>query len=641
MIFLKEESFMSSSLSFQDILVVRFSRRSFLEGTGILLGANLIPSMGQALEQEKAEGKGKKGIPFKPVPRGASETHQIAQGFEVQILLRWGDPIFLDAPVFDPHNQTAQTQALQFGYNNDFVGFAPLPRGSKKSDHGILCVNHEYPDSDMMFSGMYSSTSAGRRKLTEEECAVQKEAVGNSLIEIQKDPSGQWKVIQDSPFNRRVTSTTLIKVHGPAARHPRLQTEDDPMGEWVKGTNNNCSGGITPWGTYLTCEENIDSLFTGELNQDHLEFENAKSFGIPSKRKCDWGVYDKRFDVEETPHEINRFGWVVEIDPYNPRSVPIKRTALGRFKHEACNTKIAPSGKVVAYMGDDQENQHLYKFISHGVFNPYDLETNRHLLDEGVLYVARFDENGRYVWIPLIYGQGELIEANGFYSQADVVIDARKAARLMGATPMDRPEDVEPHPRTGRVYVSLTGNKSKTEASSANPRIPNIYGHILEMTEDQNSADSLEGNWEILLFGNPQKDPHIPTGGLCCPDNLAFGLGNNLWVTTDQGSEWKEKSGYSDALWWVGLEGDTRGEVAQFFRVPWGAEATGSFFTPDSTSLFLSVQHPGYDGMPTEPTFNRWPTIEDPGTRWPDFDPKSPTRPSVVAIRHHTGKPIP
>jgi secreted PhoX family phosphatase len=291
------------------------------------------------------------------------------------------------------------------------------------------------------------------------------------------------------------------------------------------------------------------------------------------------------------------------------------------------------------YSGDDEMFQFLYRFMSAKPVHPTDRAANKHLLDDGTLYAARFDEH-RLTWLPLVYGRGPLTRKNGFFSQADVVIEARRAAELMGATPMDRPEDVETSPVTGKVYVSLTNNKKRTEPNPANPRVANPHGHVLELTPPVVAGVTDHGaeryDWDFFLLGGNPKDrthsarahPDVARQGwLSCPDNLAFDPKGRIWIATDGMS----KVGVSDALYATDCEGPGRALTKRFFAVPRGAEVTGPSFTPDGTTLFVSVQHPGDE---------EGSTFLAPSTRWPDFRDDMPPRPAVVAIRRKDGGAI-
>jgi secreted PhoX family phosphatase len=620
----------------EEIVAERLTRRGFVLSS--VLGGGYLALTGCATRGNPAGVPPSGSVPatassfgFEEITRGMDGTHHVPAGYRADVLLRWGDALFPDAPAFDPYAQTAEAQRRQFGYNNDFIGYVPLPVRAGEQNRALLCVNHEYTSTPLMFPGLGEERP---RRLTREQVAVEMAAHGGSVVEVvQQD--GEWQVVVDSPYNRRITAdTTPMRISGPAAGHPRMRTTDDPEGLTVAGTMNNCAGGVTPWGTYLMAEENFNGNFLGTLPEDHPEAENHARYGVP-RHWYDWGRHVDRFDIGKEPNEPNRFGWVVEVDVMNPDSMPVKRTALGRFKHEGAESVVAPDGRVVLYMGDDQRFDYLYKFVTHRAFTPDDPAANRDLLDDGTLYVARFDADGMVEWLPLVHGQGPLTADNGFRSQADVLIETRRAADVLGATPMDRPEDVEPDPATGRAYVMLTNNHRRTaeQADAANPRGPNLYGHIIEITEPDGDFTATRSRWDMLVrCGNPAAPEDDATwnaatsenGWFGSPDNCAIDPSGRLWVATDG----NETTGAADGLWALETDGERRGTGRAFFRAPVGAELCGPRFCPDGRSLFLAVQHPGDAGAAT---------FEDPATRWPDFAEGQPPRPSVVVVTRDDG----
>ena len=626
-----------------DLIDARLSRRSALKGLFAGGAAMVVAPVARAATQSVDPSS----LGFAQAPHKIEMYHQAAPGHRADVLIRWGDKVLRDAAEFDPFNLSAEAQETQFGYNNDFVAFLPLPRGSKNSTHGLLAVNHEYTNPELMFSGLTANDAAG--KMTREQADVELSAHGLSVVEIRKGANG-WEVVADGRMNRRISArTTEMVVAGPAAGHDRLKTKADPTGKHVIGTLNNCSGGVTPWGTVLTAEENFNTYFGGDPDKTP-EAANHKRLGIKGKSRYSWPRFYDRFDIEKEPNEPNRFGWVVEIDPYDPQSTPIKRTTLGRFKHEAATCVVAPDGRVVVYSGDDEAFEYIYRFITAKKFVPNNPAANRDLLDEGTLYVAKFDDQGSLRWLPLVFGQGPLTPANGFHSQADVLIDTRRAADLLGATPMDRPEDVETNPVNGRVYVMLTNNNTRKpdQISKLHPRPTNLYGHIVELlppgTEGSDGARGAlhtadEFRWEVLLLaGNPAKPEHGAKyhpdteklgNWLAAPDNCTFDNQGRLWITTDQGSS-QRKNGIPDGVYACDVNGAGRGLTKFFYAVPKDAEMSGPAFTPDNKTLFVAVQHPGEE---------KDSTFDNPSTRWPDFDFKrnTPPRPSIVAITREDG----
>ena len=634
--------------SIGDVILRRYSRRAVVHGSlGVVAAAVLFGPAVLASRPARAE-VSEDRFGFAEVEAGVDETHHLAAGYDAQVLLRWGDPLFPDSPTFDPRAQSAAAQLKQFGYNNDYVGFIPLDQSGTR---GLLCVNHEYTNEEVMFPGIGRQDTTGFKEMTAELVEIEMAAHGVTVVEISRD-GDRWRVVLDSPHNRRISPlTTVIGIDGPAAGHDRLKTSRDPAGASIVGTLNDCAGGLTPWGTYLTSEENFHGYFwTDARNADGkpakgLGGAQAKSYaryGVPGLWQS-WGHFHDRFNVDKEPNEPNRFGWVVEIDPFDAASQPVKHTALGRFCHEGAETILAKDGRVVVYCGDDTRFEYLYRFVSAGTYDPADRAANLRLLAEGTLSAAKFEADGTVRWLPLRHGEGPLTAENGFASQADVVIDARLAADLLGATRMDRPEDVQPNPVTGKVYAILTFNeKRKADAiDAANPRPENQFGHIIELNPPDGDHAAETFHWDILVkCGDPAIaevgalwNPETSANGwFACPDNAAVDAQGRLWVATDQGESWGKKTGRADGLYALETEGERRRTPKLFFRCPVGAEMCGPCFTPDQETLFVAVQHPGTDGTDQFKGFERASSFDDPATRWPDFDPAMPPRPSVLAI---------
>lgn len=634
-----------------DVINARYNRRGVLSGmlgvtaTTALFGTSalLAPSTAQAAAHSSR-------YTFDELDAGVDETHHIADGYDADVLLRWGDPIFADAPAFDPQNQTRESQLGQFGYNNDYCGYTPLSDTS-----GLLCVNHEYTNEELMFPGLGRQDRVGFKGMTRELVEIEMAAHGGTVVAIERGDDGKWAVDRTSVFNRRITPlTTEMTIDGPAAGHDRLKTSDDPDGTTVIGTLNNCAGGMTPWGTYLMAEENFHGYFwtdnrdaNGKPVLKGAQAASMKRYGVPGGWYA-WGQYVDRFNVDKEPNEPNRFGYIVEVDPMDATSTPVKHTALGRFRHEGCETTVSADGHVVVYSGDDNRFDYVYKFVSAGKVSD-ERAANMKLLSEGTLYVARFEADGLVKWLPLVAGTGPLTAANGFPTQAEVAIDTRIAADLLGATPMDRPEDVQPGP-DGRVYCMLTNNNKRKPGSenAANPRSKNNFGHIIEIIEAGGDPAATTGTWEIVVkCGDPnvsevgaEWNPETSASGwFASPDNAAVDALGRLWISTDQGSKWP-KTGRSDGLYGLETEGTSRGTSKLFFRCPVGAEMCGPYFTENTEALFLAVQHPAADGVKSFPGFERNSTFEDPATRWPDFAESIPPRPSVMVVTKQGGGKI-
>lgn len=636
----------SGNSTIGDVIATRFHRRDVLRGAlGVAaISATVSPLALLAARNARAATP---VFDFKEVAAGVDETHHVPEGYDADILIRWGDPVVPGAPAFDPMNQTAEAQAQQFGYNNDFIGIIPIP-GEDPTSHALLVVNHEYTLDGLMFPDRGENAGPLPRELVDVELA----AHGGAVVEIVRE-NGTWRVVSDSRYNRRITGTTEMEIAGPVAGSDRLKTSADPAGMKVLGMLNNCAGGVTPWGTWITAEENFHGYFwTDEVDADGKikdgvggpESTNFKRYGVPG-RWYEWGRHHDRFNVDKEQNEANRFGWIVEIDPLDPTSTPKKRTALGRFKHEGCESIISSDGRLAIYMGDDERFDYVYRFVSESTVNTGDRAANADLLDSGVLSVARFDADGTVHWMPLVFREGPLVPSNGFNSHADVLIETRRASDLLGATKMDRPEDVEPNPVTNKVYVILTNNtrRKADQIDAANPRAENAFGHIIEMTPPNGDHAADTYTWEILLkCGDPSvadvgatfSTATTDDGWFGMPDNCAVDHAGRLWISTDGNSP--KGTGRTDGVWSLATDGESRGTSKLFFRCPAGAELCGPRFTADDSALFVAVQHPAEDGESWD-AFGRASTFADPMTRWPDFKEGMPPRPSVVVITRQGG----
>ncbi|GCB52075.1 PhoX family phosphatase [Streptomyces sp. NL15-2K] len=631
---------------FGDIVQRALSRRGALKGGAVLAlaagGATLATSSPTAAAAPASGWRPPRGLDFEPVAPNTADALTVPDGYAQQVVIRWGDPVLAGAPRFDARKQSAKAQAKQFGYNADYMALLDIPhrRGQK-----VLVVNHEYTSEQIMHFG-YDPANP-----TREQAEIAWAAHGLTVLVVREDGrSGRlWPVVGDV-LNRRITATTPFAFTGPAAGSDLLKTTADPTGRRVLGTLNNCGGGITPWGTVLSGEENFNQYFANAAAvTDPVAKARLARYGLPagaSERK--WELFDDRFDIGKELNEPNRHGWVVEIDPYDPTSTPRKRTALGRFKHEAAEPRLTADGRVALYMGDDERFDYLYKYVSKHAYKKgtsrATREHNMRLLDEGTLYVAKFtgdspaaeidgtgklpsdgEFDGGGEWIPL--ASGSVSHVPGMTAE-EVYVFTRLAADKVGATKMDRPEDVEPHPYTGRVYVALTNNKDrgatgKAGPDEANPRTGNKHGHILELEERRGDAASKSFAWRLMLVCGDPDDPSTYFAGfdknqvspVSCPDNVAFDAHGNLWIATDGNA-----LGTNDGLFAVPVKGTERGHVQQFLTVPKGAECCGPIITEDR--ILVAPQHPGEtDGA----------TAEKPGSVWPD-GPGSIPRPSVVAV---------
>jgi len=622
----------NSSRTYSEMVGAHLSRRQALMGMAGLAAVAAGSGIWSRVSQAAAMGT----LGFTELNKVYDQTHHVAPGYNADILIRWGDPLVKGAD-FDPAAITAERQSQQFGYNCDFIGYMPLPAGSGNSEHGLLCVNNEYPDPHIMWPGLTEDDAAA--KASEDQLRAMMAAWGHTVVEVKKE-NGKWSYVQDSQYNRRINGYTEIHVSGPAAGHALLKTSADPSGAKVMGTGYNCAGGTTPWGTILTCEEGLSDTFGGDAkaaaNADLLD-----RYGYDGSDYYGFARVEDRLHLDKEPNEPNRFDWVVEIDPYEPNSAPVKRTALGRFGHEGATTIVNKDGRVVVYLGDDDYFEYIYRFVTKGTFNPNDRAANKNLLDEGELSVAKFDADGTVTWLPLVHGQNGLTAENGFADQGELLVKTRLAADLLGATPMDRPEDVEANPLNGRVYAVMTKNKKREagKTDGVNPRPENLYGHILEMTPPGEGKDTDHAaatfKWDIfLLAGNPAKpeegskyNPNTTVNGwFAAPDNIAFDPQGRMWIATDGATDFD----IADGLYATETDGAGRALTRMFFACPTGSEMCGPCFTPDGKTLFVSIQHPAEDSE----------TLDKATTKWPDFADHLPPRPSVVAITQKDGLEI-
>ena len=578
------------------------SRRRFLGGAAAVSAAAFFSV--SPLARAIAATANSSLLGFSAVPVSTADTFVVPSGYQAKRLISWGDAMFANGAEFsEDGSNSAAAQLRQFGDNNDGMSLFPVDDNT-----AILAVNNEYCNYELMFPHQ-------GKQLSQEDVKRAQAAHGVAVITLKNTASG-WQFTKDGIYNRRIHANTPMAMSGPAKGHPLLQTSADPKGEHILGTFNNCANGMTPWGTYLTCEENFNGYF-GSTAEVAITPAQAR-YGIGAEDAgWQWHKFDERFDLAKHPNECHRFGWVVEIDPSDPDSTPIKRSALGRFKHENAELVIADNGQVVVYLGDDERGEHIYRFVSRDKYNPKDPAANRHLLDDGILYVARFNSaesgvekgeiSGSGEWLPLLFGENGLTPENGFNSQAEVLIYARLAATQVGATTMDRPEWVAVHPTEPLVFCTLTNNKNRgvnenQPLNGPNSRAENHYGQIVRWQPTSGQHTDATFNWDLfLLAGNPTVHPDTPYAGSAninadnmfnSPDGIGFDKAGRLWIQTD--------GNYSNQGDFAG-QGNNQmlcadpatGEVKRFLTGPIACEITGLAFTPDQKTLFVGVQHPG------------------------------------------------
>lgn len=676
----------SANPHLDQLIEAGLARRSLLKGGlgAAALGFLGVPALMAADEAQAAGASVSLG--FGPVPMppaaGTADLVVVPAGYGLQVLYAWGDPIgkagqAAGAPAWrGDGSETAAEQELQAGAHHDGMHFFPFTArgagttGGLSNTRGLLVMNHEYVDQGFLFADGVANWNLAKVRKSQA-------AHGLSVVEARKAATGGWEIVRPSAYARRVTANTPVKFSGPATN----VTGTDGF-----GTLNNCANGYTPWGTYLTCEENVNGYFgattidaAGNPVNDTAFVPNAleNRYGfVAAGFAYNWHHFDPRFDLNTADGraEANRFGWVVEIDPFNPTAKPVKRTALGRIKHEGAEYTFAADGRVVVYMGDDQAGEYIYKFVTKNKYNAANRAANLNLLDEGTLYVAKFnagaasgDNLGTGAWVELSLSNAAI--AAEFATLGHMLVNTRRAADLVGATKMDRPEWIAVNPKAaGEIYCTLTNNSGRTTATvdDANPRANNRYGHIIRWTEAGNDPAASSFEWDLfVLAGDPTLAANTAANGHAgsanvnasnifgSPDGLWFDNAGRLWIQTDVSSgtlgTGTGAGGYANITNNQMLAANTvTGEIKRFLTGPKGCEVTGITATPDGRTLFVNIQHPGEGAgdasSHTDPAYpnkvGMWPSSQGYGFQ-PGTDPQAKLRPrsaTVVITRDDGGE---
>jgi secreted PhoX family phosphatase len=625
-----EDSNRSSNLNIHEVSDP--ARRLFVKGGVAAAASGLFAGLAGCATASGPLANAPKGIGFKSIAISTADSIVVPEGYVAQVIAPWGNPVGLsgEMPKFKPDGtNTAAEQEAQMGMHHDGIQYFAI----NGSQSGLLVMNHEYTDDGLLHADGMKTWSA-------EKVRKAQAAHGVAVIEVElKD--NQWQVVQPSPWARRITARTPMTVTGPAAGHAMMKTAADTSGRTVLGTFNNCGSGITPWGTYLTCEENFINYFKGPDTPNAHEARWGLRKGDPAGYR--WHEHDERFDASRHPNEPNRHGWVVEIDPMNPSSTPMKRTALGRAAHEGATVAVTRDQRAVIYMGEDSRFEYIYKFVSRDAIKPGGARANAELLNHGTLYVARFEANGQGQWLPLVHGQGPLTAANGFADQGEVLIKSRQASDLLGATKMDRPEWTAVDQARGEVYCTLTNNSSRTAdgkngVDGANPRANNTQGNIIRWRE-QGDFHGERFVWNhFVMAGDPSLARADARGNIkgdmfSCPDGLWVDGRGVLWIQTDMSTSAMGKGDLVNMGHNVMLAADTQtGEIRRFLSGPAGCEVTGVTSTPDLKTLFVNIQHPG-----ESPSERSDPTKPKAISTWPDGPTGGRPRSATVVIRRKDG----
>ncbi len=586
---------------FDRVVEAAISRRGFL--SGLLAFGSGAAVMGTGLLRASTAQAAVSRFAFTPIAMQTDFDVHVPAGYSWNVVAKWGDALFSDADGYDvtEGGPVAKSDRV-FGENTDGMELFSF------RDHQIIAINHEYVNSKINLPAAQEGKSGSA-----DDVLKLQQLQGVTVMEIREGASG-WEVVKDSPFNRRIHQNTPMQIVGPAAGHPLLQTAADPTGTMSLGTMNNCGSGRTPWGTFLTCEENFNGYF-GSTKEDAAYDEKVaggyKRYGISAKGAgYDYHKFDGRFDTSVNPNEPHRVGWIVEIDPTKPDSVPVKHTGLGRIKHENAALVVAADGRVVVYLGDDERGEFLYRFVSNGIYTPGG--STEGLLDDGVLSVAKFTEDGKGEWVALTP------EATGM-DLAEILIFTRTAASKVGATTMDRPEWVAVNPVAIEAYCCLTNNsrrgtmddagKARTNAggdvmapNAVNPREKNNYGQIVRWRPHADDHASATFDWDLyVMAGNPvvhagtpyAGSPNVTQGNMFnSPDGMVIDSTGIIWIQTDgEDSNEDDYAGMGNNQM---LAGDpVTGEIARFLTGPKDSEVTGLTWSADRRTMFVGIQHPG------------------------------------------------
>lgn len=658
----------SSNQPFAEVLAKHVSRRDVMRG-GLGLAATSMLGFGGAAQALASSGAAKTPLTlaFEAVKGSLTDAVVVPEGYTAQVLVPWGTPLSAGETWQSDQPMTPERQAMSVGMNHDGMDAFPLDEDNA-SQRFVLALNNEYIEQDALWAPQGGPTNADGGQRPADESRTEINAHGVTIVEVAEDADGHWAHVPGSAYNRRLTSATVMDLTGPVAGSDYVKTRFSTTGQQTRGTNNNCGHGVTPWGTYIACEENWPDIFVNRGER----FQDDARIGIPTdKSRYGWDTSAgdvseqndefARFDItprgeraeDDYRNEARTFGYQVEVDPYSGARA-IKRTALGRFRHEGCWLgKLEAGQPVVYYSGHDARNEYVYKYVSDVAWDPADanrpgenydrLTIGNKYLDNGTLYVARFHADGSGEWLPLTPNaqtqDGRTLAAALGLAENDVagiIINTCDAADFMGATPMDRPEWAAVDPASGDVYLTLTNNTKRTEddasptftnagdgieqlgvgydtapTNASNPRANNQAGHVIRWRE---SRLPNAFTWEVFVFGAAANDADNLSGltemnQFASPDGLWFDERENgqgiLWIQTDNGyggvTEYTNDQLLAvvpnglDELQGTGpvVNSSNQQQLKRFAVGPNGCEVTGIFATPDKTALFINIQHPG------------------------------------------------
>lgn len=654
----------SANANFYQVMEARIARRGFLMGGLASIATGLIGTglSGRAAMAQTAAPL----LGFAAIPVSFDDTVVLPEGYSYQVLGASGAPVSGGMPVYRPGANTAAEQEHQIGQHHDGIHFFAID-GS--SEDGLIAVNHEYIEPRFLHAAKpgYKDQPIDSRSVVydadglrdDDEVRMEIAAHGVSVYRSTKQADGNWAFVAD-PRNRRITAATPMQIAGPVRGSHHLRTKYSPDGTMTRGTLNNCAHGVTPWNTYLTAEENWAGYFSNTTQIDQkpdLPREHAR-YGVSTKPNGNRYGWHKarsgadeyiRFDAttkaetarDDYRNEPNTFGWIVEIDPFNPDAPPVKRTALGRFAHEGVVfAPVVEGAPIVCYSGDDARFEYIYKFVSEAVWVPG--QTDGAILDRGTLYAAKFNDDGTGEWLALTPGRNGLTPAKGFADLADILVNTRLAADHVGATKMDRPEWGTLDPVTGEVYFALTNNTRRTQVQldAVNPRAQNNFGQIVRWRYASTDHTRQSFDWDLFVIAGTAASSRGADGRaleadniFAAPDGLWCDDNRRLWIQTDMGDIGPD---YAGPLKDFGMNGmlcadPATGAIKRFLTGPWGQETTGVVTTPDGKTMFVNFQHPGAQALAEDFAAGRF------GSGFPDYDGTVPRSATIVITKDDGG----
>jgi secreted PhoX family phosphatase len=647
----------SANPTMYEVIEARASRRGFMVG-GLAAIATGLFGTATTTRSALAQSTAASGLlGFTPVPLSKEDKVVVPEGYKVQVLAPWGTPLTGEMPAFVPGGNSGAEQGMQVGMHHDGMHYYGID-GS--STDGLLVFNHEYIEPRFLHAVKWAGQAldgdmvvfAADGSRDADEVLKEVNAHGVSVARVQRGADGQWAIVADA-MNRRITGQTEMAFSGPAAGSAHLVTKYSPDGTRTRGTLNNCAHGVTPWNTHMTAEENWAGYFVNadaEMPREHKRYGVSDEASRYGWEKAAGGADEfVRFNAaatgaspaEDYRNEPNTFGWLVEFNPFDPASVPVKRTHLGRFAHEGIVFAPAVAGKpVVCYSGDDSRFEYIYKFVSAANYDP--ATASGALLDEGTLYAARFSDDGTGEWLALVPGQNGLTPENGFADLADILVNTRAAADQAGATKMDRPEWGTVDPNSGEVYFTLTNNNRRdmTQIDAVNPRAENNFGQIVRWSYAGGDHALPTFAWNLFVIAGTPRNSLVFNGEtlgddstFACPDGLWCDAQSRLWIQTDMGDIGPNQEGPLEPFGMnMMLAADpATGEIRRFLTGPWGQEITGVISTPDGTTMFVNVQHPGAHATPEEFAAGTF------GSGFPDYNGSVPRSATLVITRDDGG----